>query len=124
LRFLLSSSLLLISLSVRSPVFFFLMIRPPPRSPLFPYTTLFRSDAFVERVREIIASTLGAVPAEAVRVRESSRGRYVSVTVLIWVDSRSQLERVYADLRAEDEVLLYICTLSVARYPVSVRSCS
>src|SRR3989449_4465244 len=23
--------------------FFFLMIRPPPRSPLFPYTTLFRS---------------------------------------------------------------------------------
>src|ERR1035441_6814202 len=24
---------------------FFLMIRPPPRSPLFPYTTLFRSDA-------------------------------------------------------------------------------
>src|SRR5690625_6190664 len=30
---------------VRSPffIFFFLMIRPPPRSTLFPYTTLFRS---------------------------------------------------------------------------------
>src|SRR2546426_9292955 len=27
----------------RSPVFFFLMIRRPPRSTLFPYTTLFRS---------------------------------------------------------------------------------
>src|SRR5438552_11225819 len=26
-------------------VFFFLMTRPPPRSTLFPYTTLFRSDA-------------------------------------------------------------------------------
>src|SRR5467141_5385277 len=26
-------------------VFFFLMIPPPPRSTLFPYTTLFRSDA-------------------------------------------------------------------------------
>src|SRR5690554_6988937 len=25
------------------PLFFFLMIRPPPRSTLFPYTTLFRS---------------------------------------------------------------------------------
>src|SRR5438874_9576140 len=24
--------------------FFFLMLRPPPRSPLFPYTTLFRSE--------------------------------------------------------------------------------
>src|SRR5689334_24707728 len=33
-----TSSLLLIS-------FFFLMIRRPPRSTLFPYTTLFRSDA-------------------------------------------------------------------------------
>src|SRR6266481_9038685 len=27
----------------RLPLFFFLMIRRPPRSPLFPYTTLFRS---------------------------------------------------------------------------------
>src|SRR2546427_6375648 len=27
--------------------FFFLMIRRPPRSTLFPYTTLFRSDAYV-----------------------------------------------------------------------------
>src|SRR5204862_6839561 len=26
--------------------FFFLMIRPPPRSTLFPYTTLFRSNRF------------------------------------------------------------------------------
>src|SRR3712207_7220110 len=28
-------------------MFFFLMIRRPPRSTLFPYTTLFRSDCFV-----------------------------------------------------------------------------
>src|SRR5574340_1563174 len=27
-----------------SPIFFFLMIRRPPRSTLFPYTTLFRSE--------------------------------------------------------------------------------
>src|SRR3712207_7861707 len=27
------------------PIFFFLMIRRPPRSTLFPYTTLFRSDS-------------------------------------------------------------------------------
>src|SRR5204862_7885807 len=30
---------------LRPPVFFFLMIRRPPRSTLFPYTTLFRSRA-------------------------------------------------------------------------------
>src|SRR5437660_12921591 len=29
--------------------FFFLMIRPPPRSTLFPYTTLFRSNAGLQR---------------------------------------------------------------------------
>ena len=31
-------------------VFFFLMIRRPPRSTLFPYTTLFRSVSFVPAV--------------------------------------------------------------------------
>src|SRR5688572_32686270 len=30
-------------------IFFFLMIRRPPRSTLFPYTTLFRSSAAVDR---------------------------------------------------------------------------
>src|SRR5437660_9919539 len=30
---------------LRIPFFFFLLIRPPPRSTLFPYTTLFRSSA-------------------------------------------------------------------------------
>ena len=30
-------------------LFFFLMIRRPPRSTLFPYTTLFRSSAFLLR---------------------------------------------------------------------------
>src|SRR3712207_7737871 len=32
-------------------LFFFLMIRRPPRSTLFPYTTLFRSVAELEEVR-------------------------------------------------------------------------
>src|SRR4051812_49513799 len=31
--------------------FFFLMIRRPPRSTLFPYTTLFRSDRVVHQLR-------------------------------------------------------------------------
>src|SRR2546430_13560090 len=32
-------------------LFFFLMIRRPPRSTLFPYTTLFRSELFLSRGR-------------------------------------------------------------------------
>jgi len=66
------------------------------------------SDSFAERVRAIIGATLGEVPGDAVSVRESSHGRYLSVTVLVRVDSRGQLERVYADLRADEQVLLYI----------------
>src|SRR3712207_7883409 len=38
--------------------FFFLMIRRPPRSTLFPYTTLFRSSARLRFSRRITRSTL------------------------------------------------------------------
>src|SRR5256714_15691542 len=39
-------------------LFFFLMIRRPPRSTLFPYTTLFRSDESVMRIVEEGAGVL------------------------------------------------------------------
>src|SRR2546429_2940177 len=42
--------------------FFFLMIRRPPRSTLFPYTTLFRSMSSVELLDLIRKS--GVIPAE------------------------------------------------------------
>src|SRR5205809_7893433 len=51
--------------------FFFLMIRRPPRSTLFPYTTLFRSD-----VAE--AGRFGMTLADAIVV--SSSGRYGKLT--------------------------------------------
>src|SRR5260370_37630954 len=41
---------LLITHSLHACVFFFLMIRRPPRSTLFPYTTLFRSKVTVADV--------------------------------------------------------------------------
>src|SRR3712207_8392751 len=40
-------------------LFFFLMIRRPPRSTLFPYTTLFRSDAEGRFLVEDLGSTNG-----------------------------------------------------------------
>src|SRR3712207_7301555 len=63
----------MITLSV---IFFFLMIRRPPRSTLFPYTTLFRSDhvtAVVETpgvLVEVLAAQVGhraVLPEEPVR---------------------------------------------------------
>src|SRR3712207_9455800 len=47
---------------VTNLLFFLLMIRRPPRSTLFPYTTLFRS--------EVAASLRGRLPGPEVGVRE------------------------------------------------------
>src|SRR5438045_8004678 len=52
--------------------FFFLMIRRPPRSTLFPYTTLFRSECFFENHRGPQSALLGG-EAEAGEDRKSTR---------------------------------------------------
>src|SRR3712207_7738300 len=44
-------------------VFFFLMIRRPPRSTLFPYTTLFRSDRHARRDLRLVRRRRGVLPA-------------------------------------------------------------
>src|SRR2546422_8535117 len=56
-------------------VFFFLMIRRPPRSTLFPYTTLFRSDGAEVRRHRARASDLEAAGrADGRRDRRAERG--------------------------------------------------
>lgn len=67
-----------------------------------------QSPTLVERITAIVSETVGAVAPEAVRVRESNRGTYLSITIVAWVESRSQLERAYAELRAEPDVLLFL----------------
>src|SRR5438094_4776531 len=41
------------------------MIRRPPRSTLFPYTTLFRSDYFMQRYHDVISSFGGKTSYDA-----------------------------------------------------------
>src|SRR5471030_3390704 len=58
--------------SIPAPSFVFLMIRRPPRSTLFPYTTLFRSEGAIERV--VIAGAFGAyLGLESAVDRKSTR---------------------------------------------------
>src|SRR3712207_8628621 len=56
--------------------FFFLMIRRPPRAPLFPYTTLFRSFPAV-RPNEVTLANLSQLPRTLDRIfrRYGSRRR-------------------------------------------------
>src|SRR3712207_8326127 len=60
-------------------VFFFLMIRRPPRSTLFPYTTLFRSRALGEVSQAVNSSldleqVLSTVVAKATQLADTEAG--------------------------------------------------
>src|SRR3712207_7624423 len=54
------------------------MIRRPPRSTLFPYTTLFRSEA-VEGIGEVVWATLNPAPATPLNVPIGPHRRFVGV---------------------------------------------
>src|SRR5260370_24975215 len=54
---------------------FFLMIRRPPRSTLFPYTTLFRSKTLLAGLAAIIATGWLTSAAQAQSAEEFFRGR-------------------------------------------------
>src|SRR5258706_6621219 len=63
-------------LQILEAFFFFLMIRRPPRSTLFPYTTLFRSQAQLERdgaLRQRRIGQLGTVDTAGITEVETDR---------------------------------------------------
>src|SRR5207244_5108450 len=65
-------------------VSFFCMLRPPPISTLFPYTTLFRSDFERSRSRDFRACSLGVLPPEV----SQSRTRWTFTewfTIGVWI---------------------------------------
>src|SRR2546429_7391583 len=66
--------------------FFFLMIRRPPRSTLFPYTTLFRSSFAAQRFSGGVSPEAG-VPSTIDRIEIQAGGGYASGEVG-WNDSR------------------------------------
>src|SRR4051812_49948720 len=55
--------------------FFFLMIRRPPRSPLFPYTTLFRSNQLREHLHLPGRKTVAVRLCDELRHRQPGRDR-------------------------------------------------
>jgi len=61
---------------------------------------------FHEVVLEIIRRHCDKVDETSLRTRASSRGKYVSVTVVIEAGSREQLDAIYDDLTAHEKVLM------------------
>src|SRR2546422_2209543 len=64
-------------------LFFFLMIRRPPRSTLFPYTTLFRS------LRPVGDRRRAGAQAESVRIAEEDGARTLQAVHLSQADRKS-----------------------------------
>src|SRR3712207_7271011 len=62
-------------------VFFFLMIRRPPRSTLFPYTTLFRSAGDGVAAAQAVAAHLGQRDVDVVRAGQVTGGADEGVVV-------------------------------------------
>src|SRR2546429_3190723 len=62
-------------------LFFFLMIRRPPRSTLFPYTTLFRSHFLIPWLaREEKSQKYGSIPSSA----------FAASSIIVFMGSRSE----------------------------------
>src|SRR5258708_34961094 len=78
-------------------LFFFLMIRRPPRSTLFPYTTLFRSPA--------AAAMLLASPAVRVRWRALIAGGVLGALPLLLINARQ--DRKSTRLNSSHQIISY-----------------
>src|SRR3712207_8162116 len=87
---------------LRSTLFFFLMIRRPPRSTLFPYTTLFRSRFALARPRQP-----PAVGQERVRLHGHRGGRRAPRRVVRRAGRRAASDRKSTRLNSSHANISY-----------------
>ena len=61
---------------------------------------------FQKTARALIEKHVGPVPDESVKVSLSGKGNFVSVTVTVTATSQQQLDDIYYELTAHDDVLM------------------
>jgi putative lipoic acid-binding regulatory protein len=73
----------------------------------FPIKIMGRSDCELESlVVEIINKHVDDLGEGAVKTRPSGKGNFMSVTVVVKARSREQLDNIYLELTAREEVLM------------------
>ena len=56
--------------------------------------------------RELIENHVGPIADEAIKINLSGKGNFVSVTVTVTATSQQQLDDIYRDVSAHDDVLM------------------
>jgi putative lipoic acid-binding regulatory protein len=66
------------------------------------------SETFGDQVSSVVATTVGTLALDSVKVRRSEHGNYVCVSIVTRLASREELEQIYRDLGNQVEVILYL----------------
>jgi len=61
---------------------------------------------FQVTARTLIENHVGPIAAEAVRINMSGNGNFIAVTVTVTVTSQQQLDDIYRDVSAHEDVLM------------------
>lgn len=66
------------------------------------------SDEFEVKVLSIIHKHVPNLPEGAIQSRLSEGGKYRALTITVYVESKAQLDEIYKELSATDEVLMVL----------------
>ena len=73
----------------------------------FPIKMMGRDTAeFRDTARALVENHVGPLPDESVKASLSGKGKFVSVTVTVTATSQQQLDDIYRDVTAHDDVLM------------------
>lgn len=64
------------------------------------------STVFRQTVRELVEKHTGPLDDDAIESSLSRNGRFVSVTITVMAESREQLDNIYRDATAQDDVIM------------------
>jgi putative lipoic acid-binding regulatory protein len=64
------------------------------------------SSEFRKTVRELVEKHTGPLDDDAIESSLSRNGRFVSVTITVVAESREQLDNIYRDATAHDDVIM------------------
>ena len=64
------------------------------------------TDEFRQTVRALVEKHTGPLEDDAIESSLSRNGRFVSVTITVIAESREQLDNIYRDATAHDDVIM------------------